>query len=664
MHASRSRRLLPPALAAAACAALLCLQPAATAPRPAPDPPGTDVEAAVARCLAMRRTEPRTAIAAAEAILAVPGLQPEAEIKALACLGMAAAIAGDAERANDAAARIGHQLDAYATTPEFALRALSNAGAILHMTGEVHGALEYYVRAWEAARDDEAGVAQVVALTNIGTIHSGELGAYEAADGYFRQALALSAQAGREDPILDYNHALNLIRMGRDGEALEALELAAERGRRLDQGMVALRADAERLALLALLARREPGAGALARLEAIAAEQAALPDPAGEALTRIRLAELALRAGDAEAALRQAGAAEALAAGPGFRAERIAALETLIAAHRALQRPERALEAAERLRLLEVSTLKSQNLAALAGLQARLQDAGRDRELEALREHDQQQAQALDQSRTLRNWAVASLALLALAMVAFALYQRRVNRRLRHLGAVDALTGLLNRGAASRRLDQALGDANAPQAEAGADIRRGTVFLIDVDRFKQINDRHGHSAGDAALVEVAARLERACRPNDLVARWGGEEFLVACFGLDQRGADAVAERLRAAVAETPLQLADGAAARLTVSIGFACWPFFPVRGASGSDWQQAVSLADRALYAAKRSGRDAWVGLCGRPGRDAAIPAVAADPERFIALGDVAAVSSRPEVRWADEAVEPPATAPATPQRA
>ncbi|NZA25726.1 diguanylate cyclase [Luteimonas sp. SJ-92] len=635
----------PPWLAALACAALLFAQPAPAAP-PSPPPGGDDVDAAVARCLALRRSEPGAAIAEAEAVLALPGLQAEHEIEALACLGMAAAIVGDARRANAAAERIGRQLDAYPMPPEFALRALSNTGAILHATGEVHGALEYYVRAWEAARDDEAAIAQAVALTNIAMIHATELGALEIADGYYRQALALSAEAGREDPILDYNYALNLARLGRDEQALEAFALAAERGRRLDQAMVVHRADAERLALLA---RAGDVGDAEPRLEAIAGAQAALPDPSGEALTRVRLARLALQRGDGGAALHQAQAAESLAVGPGFRAERIAALEAQIEAQRALQRPAQALAAAERLRRLEVSTLEAQNLAALAGLQARLQDAGRDREIATIREHDQEQAQTLDQTRLLRNWAIASLVLLALALVAFALYQRRVNRRLRRMGAVDALTGLLNRGAAVRRLDQALGHPQAAPAGGGADIRSGTAFLIDIDHFKRFNDRHGHAAGDAALVEVAARLERACRPGDVVARWGGEEFLVACFGLDQGGAGAVAERLRSAVAEARLQLSDGAQQRLSVSIGFACWPFFPVRGASGSDWQQAVALADRALDAAKRSGRDAWVGLCGRPGRDAAAAAVVADPARYIALGDVGAVSSRDPVQWADE---------------
>ena len=212
-----------------------------------------------------------------------------------------------------------------------------------------------------------------------------------------------------------------------------------------------------------------------------------------------------------------------------------------------------------------------------------------------------------------------------------------------------ALTGLLNRRAATARLQR-------ETAAAAEDGQRQVVFLIDIDHFKARNDTHGHAAGDAALAAVARELRAWCRPDDIVARWGGEEFLVGCRHLDLEEAQQVAERLRtaAAVAAVPAgrRTGDSAPAPLTVSIGFACLPFFPGDRSPG-DWQDAVALADRALYAAKHSGRDAWVGMWGTEEGEAAIEAVIADPEAHAARGDIIVAGSRAQVRWHSPAAEP-----------
>lgn len=595
----------------------------------------------VDRCLALRRDQPGTALELAESILAMSGLSREHQIKALACLGMAAAIAGEPARAVAAVSRIEARLDAGPMPPGFSLRALSNAGSILHIAGQAHRALDLYMRAYETASVEDACEVQAVTLTNIGIIHSTELQAHEEAETFYRRAHSIYETMGRMDASLPYNHARNLVQLGREDEALalfeEAIALAAEQS----SDVLAYRAESERIALLA---RNRDRDDAESQLSAIAAIQRELPDPAGAKTTLVRLSQLALARGNAESALRHAVAAGELVSDSASGRERVEPLKAEFAARRALGQLDQALEIASRLLELETSLLRTQNIDSLADLQARLQDADRTREIERLREQSELQSARLDTTRLLRNWALGGLLLLALGTIAFVVYQRRTNRRLRHQGEVDALTGLLNRGAASERLSAGI----AGTATDTVDMRRAALFLVDVDHFKEINDRHGHAGGDAILVEIAARLKHCCRPNDIVARWGGEEFLVACTNLDLANATLIAERIRAGASARPVAVSARELHPLTVSIGFACWPFFPatIEQLPKGDWTQTVRLADRALYAAKHAGRDAWVGLWGLQPQAASIDAVLDDPARHAGNDGIAAISSRMPIDW------------------
>ncbi|MDR5652021.1 diguanylate cyclase domain-containing protein [Ruixingdingia sedimenti] len=165
-----------------------------------------------------------------------------------------------------------------------------------------------------------------------------------------------------------------------------------------------------------------------------------------------------------------------------------------------------------------------------------------------------------------------------------------VSRGLR-LALIDPLTGLYNRR-------HALPELARITARAQAAGRHCAVMVIDIDRFKAVNDRHGHAAGDAVLAEVARRLAVRTRPGDLLARMGGEEFLFALPETTAEKAHRVAERLCRAIAAEPVALPDGAGAlAVTVSIGLAL---------SGGEEPPAALLvrADRALLAAKAEGRN------------------------------------------------------------
>lgn len=165
--------------------------------------------------------------------------------------------------------------------------------------------------------------------------------------------------------------------------------------------------------------------------------------------------------------------------------------------------------------------------------------------------------------------------------------QRRAEE-LDRMSRLDALTGLHNR----RHLDEHL------RATVSAAKRRKqwlAVLMIDVDHFKSVNDSLGHAAGDEVLCEVARRLTRALRAEDVAGRWGGEEFLVLLPQTDAEGAVVVGERVRALVDKGPVRLADGEVP-VTVSVGVA--------GGLGPDGDDLVQRADTALYEAKAAGRN------------------------------------------------------------
>lgn len=162
---------------------------------------------------------------------------------------------------------------------------------------------------------------------------------------------------------------------------------------------------------------------------------------------------------------------------------------------------------------------------------------------------------------------------------------------LRRVASIDALTGLLNRGAMLAEGRRAL-DASATQGRSFA------VLALDLDRFKQVNDRWGHEGGDAVLVHASAVLRNVVDwPGHAVGRYGGEEFLLTLPGADLHEASALAERLRAELAGSSVLL-HGHRLRVTTSIGVAA------TGSGGSTFEQLVSAADRALYRAKSDGRN------------------------------------------------------------
>ena len=156
---------------------------------------------------------------------------------------------------------------------------------------------------------------------------------------------------------------------------------------------------------------------------------------------------------------------------------------------------------------------------------------------------------------------------------------------LRNLAVTDTLTGVWNRRHGTELLAADLSARRPGQALS--------LLMLDIDHFKTINDTFGHQAGDHVLIEIASRLRRSLRGSDMVARWGGEEFVVLLRDCALPDALRLAEDIRAAIAELPF----GAMGSLTVSVGVA-------EARASEDLTTWLERADQALYRAKRSGRN------------------------------------------------------------
>lgn len=194
---------------------------------------------------------------------------------------------------------------------------------------------------------------------------------------------------------------------------------------------------------------------------------------------------------------------------------------------------------------------------------------------------------------------LTSYVVIILASLGFVLMTKdRVDAANRRLATTDALTGVANRRALIQALDRDMALALRTQEPYA-------VMMLDLDHFKNVNDRHGHLAGDQVLCHVAGVLRQRLRAQDMVGRYGGEEFLVLMPCTAAAGALEAAQALRQAVEQSPCPY-GGQTIPITVSIGVCASPLAP-----GDSWDQLIHVADQALYSAKQDGRNrvAWAPL-------------------------------------------------------
>lgn len=227
----------------------------------------------------------------------------------------------------------------------------------------------------------------------------------------------------------------------------------------------------------------------------------------------------------------------------------------------------------------------------------------------------------------------------------------RAYKALEEVSLTDQLTGLRNRRFFLQHVDadvaMALRQYDCPDPQGAEQERMACMdkdlvfFMVDLDHFKEVNDRYGHAAGDAVLVQMQERLREVFRESDYLIRWGGEEFLVLARATDREEAKVVAERIRSAVALREFILPDGGTLRKTCSIGYACFPFLPSQPRLLT-WSQVVELADMGLYIAKHSGRNAWAALYSTPATqpEGLFPRMMQQLEQTVASGEVKVVTN------------------------
>jgi diguanylate cyclase (GGDEF)-like protein len=195
----------------------------------------------------------------------------------------------------------------------------------------------------------------------------------------------------------------------------------------------------------------------------------------------------------------------------------------------------------------------------------------------------------------------------------------QANERLKQLTLIDPLTRLNNRryfhdhiaGVAASHMRKLVRASGAPEGGPKDDVMG--VFLIDIDRFKEVNDTWGHAAGDTVLMAISQVLKSLVRTDDFIVRWGGEEFLVILNDTSPSFLDRFARKILRAVHETPIALSDGRAIYRTCSIGYAQIPF-NIGAPDFLSLEQTIRLSDVAMYVAKSSGRDRAVHIALKDG--------------------------------------------------
>ncbi len=496
------------------------------------------------------------------------------------------------------------------------------------MQGQASSARDHALAAAELAHAAGDTGLQAWALAQAADI-SASLGENDIAQRQFAQARRLSRLQG--SAMVRTRLAIYETRLHARAGDFAGARRAAQAGLELAQQAGSPRLQAVLLANLsdALLKSGRPR-------EALAAVEQALPTVRRHGELRVERV-LMVNAGLARIGLGQREAAgqaldELLAAfeAAGAHADRATVLREFADALAADGDLPGALALYHRERALAVELTATNRRAAMAELQQRYDRGAQQQRLDQLA-HDNRliDTQLANRQTLQRLWALGAVVLL-LAGVLLALMYRRVREINRQLASsharlqvqsqCDPLTGLANRRCLHER------------AASAADVR-GALLLLDIDHFKRINDQQGHASGDTVLVEVARRLAAAVRPEDLVVRWGGEEFLIYAPLLDAAATRALAQRVLRAVSDGPVQLgatdppppaaaaapdtagaepgADSAAGSgtvaVTASVGFACFP--QATGDLGLPMDRAINLVDMALYTAKNQGRHRAVGI-------------------------------------------------------
>jgi diguanylate cyclase (GGDEF)-like protein len=261
-------------------------------------------------------------------------------------------------------------------------------------------------------------------------------------------------------------------------------------------------------------------------------------------------------------------------------------------------------------------TFQSDRSKAVAMLQEQYESEQRKKQIELLAKDNSLKDADIKNHRLQQVVAIlASLVAVFVGGFVYMLYRRskklneqlqEVNSQLEFHAIRDALTGLHNRRAFIGLMSNRVIRVENERRE-GADANPDCMILLDIDHFKNINDTWGHSAGDVVLKEVASRLRNVVRDNDMLMRWGGEEFLIYSPKSNPEQITSLVERVLRTMSDTPFYHGEQAIT-VTVTAGFISVPFSDI-SEDICDWERALQIADMALYLGKTHGRNRAYGL-------------------------------------------------------
>jgi diguanylate cyclase (GGDEF)-like protein len=593
-----------------------------------------------------------SAVASAEAgrRLAARTGQRAGEARALSNLGSIAQRRGDPERAVRLFAQALVIQRALGDTHEIA-NSLNNLGFVYSTDlAEYDRSLGHHLEALRLREQLRDSGAIALSLNNIGIVYD-RLRQYDRALVHFRRALAIRRALDLQPRIAATLDNIGSVYLEIDSldRALDAHRESLEiRDRQKDRSAVSL---AHRNVGMVYLAMHRPTDARREVREALR-----IGDSVGDRGlgVRNRLSLSAIERARGHAAEAQQAATEALAIARTMNSRdlQMRAWEELSNAQAAAGRYADALASYRAFKAASDSIFDAGTTRRVAVLESRAAEERRAHEVAQLHQHEQM-LQLEAGKRTLQRDAV-SIGAILLGLVGFAAYRRRVERsRLAEaMSVTDALTGVNNRRyfqqiidlevAGSLRLHHAAAHRREPVRDADL-----VVLLLDIDHFKQINDKYGHAGGDRLLVEIAHVLQQVSRESDVLVRWGGEEFLVLGRFADRAQAGVYAERIRRAVEAHVTTLDAGQTLRVTCSVGFSVFPFDPATP-DAVGWEQIVSLADHGAYTAKRLGRNRSVGYVAGAGGlpESTHHATAADLQAWIAAGRLQCVTpdAAPEI--------------------
>jgi diguanylate cyclase (GGDEF)-like protein len=428
--------------------------------------------------------------------------------------------------------------------PDGELRALSNIGNVMRQMGDLEGAAEYYQRAHDVGVRLDSPIGRAGTAINLGLVLS-ELDDLDGALQWYRVAERDFTSLGNPLGLSMAAHNIGVVLSERDPTDPEAIR-----------------------AFVQALEVRE-----------------SINDARGLVATLGALASVEVETGDIAAAREHVDRALAVSEAIGGTEETPHVYWTLAEVEESEGDLQGAIDALRiHARLADEQRTEAMQ-ARVAEMESRFGAEASRRELEV-------QQIALDRQRVERNlFATLAAMFVVVAVAAGAAWRIKVRAadRLERMASTDLLTGIPNRRALREHLHREV----ARSRRSGRPLSLG---LVDVDGFKQFNDRHGHACGDEVLREVARCLHSSVRAQDIMGRWGGEEFLLILPDTGPEGGLVVAETVRSIIETTPF-LYEGFGHNLTISVGLA-------HLGEGDDSDDLLRAADDAMYRAKERGRN------------------------------------------------------------